>query len=57
MCHMLTIRFFCHSSLIPDSLARSRPAYDSKVELGWVMCRGLKKSQDFGTMKYAAGED
>ena len=34
--------FFLHSSLIPDCLVGSRPPYDSTVELGWVMCHGLK---------------
>ena len=37
----LQLDFLLHSSLIPDSLVGSRPTYDSTVELGWVMCRGL----------------
>ena len=38
----LQLNVFLHSSLIPDCLVGSGPTYDSTVELGWVMCRGLK---------------
>ena len=31
-----------HSSLVPDCLVGSMPPYYSTVELGWVMCHGLK---------------
>ena len=43
MCHRLTTHFFpTLYSLIPDGLVRSRPPYDSTVELGWLMCHGLE---------------
>ena len=38
----LQLNFLLNSSLIPDSLVGSRPPYDSPVELGWMMCHGLK---------------
>ena len=38
----LQLDFLLHLSLIPDSLVGFRPPYDSTVELGWVMCHGLK---------------
>ena len=38
----LQLDFLCHSSLVPDCLVGSGPPYDSTVELGWVMCHGLK---------------
>ena len=38
----LQLDFFLHSSLIPDCLVGSGPTYDSTVELGRVMCQGLK---------------
>ena len=37
----LQLNFLLHSSVIPNSLVGFRPPYDSTVELGWVMCRGL----------------
>ena len=39
----LQLDFFLHFSLIPDCLVGSGPTYDSTVELGWVMCHGLKR--------------
>ena len=38
----LQLDFFLHSSLITDYSVESRPPYDSTVELGWLMCHGLK---------------
>ena len=38
----LQLYFPLHSSLIPDCLVGSGPTYDSTVELGWLMCHGLK---------------
>ena len=38
----LQLNFFHHFSLIPDCLVGFRPPYDSTVELGWLMCHGLK---------------
>ena len=38
----LQLDFLLHSSLVPDCLVGSRRPYDSTVELGWVMCYGLK---------------
>ena len=38
----LQIDFPLHSSLVPDNLVGITPSYDSTVELGWLMCHGLK---------------
>ena len=38
----LQLDFALHSSLIPVCLVGSRPPNDSTVELGWLMCHGLK---------------
>ena len=38
----LQLDFLLHSSLVPDCLVGSGPPYNSTVELGWVMCHGLK---------------
>ena len=42
----LQLDSFLHSSLISDDLVRSRPPYDSTVELGWLMCHGLQTPKD-----------
>ena len=42
MFHRLTTQFLLHSNLIPDSLVGFTTPYSSTVELGWVMCHGLK---------------
>ena len=39
----LQLEFSLHSSLVPDCLVGSGPPYDSTVELGWLMCHGLKR--------------
>ena len=38
----LQLDFLLHSSLVPDCLVGSGLPYDSTVELGWLMCHGLK---------------
>ena len=40
----LQLDVFLHSSLIPDSIFGFNPPYryDTTVDLGWMMCHGLK---------------